>query len=239
MTIQEYFGDWTKVIDLSKVNTITNRLKPYNKVLCPKLHDVFKAFRLCKLQDVRVVIIGQDPYPNYVKGIPVATGLAFANSSNTLEKDYSPSLKVLRDSFMDIDESEERIIFDPSLESWEKQGVLLLNTALSCLQDQVRSHTLLWRPFITSFLDNLNKYLTGVVYVLMGNDALSLEPYIKKDFNYIIKTKHPAYYARKHIAMPNIWNCINQILIGQNGYGIKWYNTLNFKENEEVFYFKH
>lgn len=225
MTIQEYFGDWTKVIDLSKVNTITNRLKPYNRILCPKLHDVFKAFRLCKLQDVRVVIIGQDPYPNYVKGIPVATGLAFANSSNTLEKDYSPSLKVLRDSFMDIDESEEKIIFDPSLESWEKQGVLLLNTALSCIKDKTGSHTLMWRPFITSFLTNLSKATTGIVYVLMGSDAQSLKSYINDRFNYIIETKHPAYYARTHSQMPNIWNKINQILIDQNGYGIKWYNS--------------
>lgn len=224
MTIQEYFGDWTKVIDLSKVNTITNRLKPYNRILCPKLHDVFKAFRLCKLQDVRVVIIGQDPYPNYVKGIPVATGLAFANSSNTLEKDYSPSLKVLRDSFMDIDESEERIIFDPSLESWEKQGVLLLNTALSCLQDQVRSHTLLWRPFITSFLTNLSKCSSGIVYILMGSAAQSFEPCIEKKFNHVVRIRHPSYYARTKTRMPSdIWKEVNQILIGQNGYGIEWY----------------
>lgn len=225
MTIQEYFGDWTKVIDLSKVNAITNRLKPYNKVLCPKLHDVFKAFRLCKLQDVRVVIIGQDPYPNYVKGIPVATGLAFANSSNTLEKDYSPSLKVLRDSFINFGMPNESINFDSSLESWERQGVLLLNTALSCIKGKTGSHTLMWRPFITSFLTNLSKATTGIVYVLMGSDAQSLKSYINDRFNYIIETKHPAYYARTHSQMPNIWNKINQILIDQNGYGIKWYNS--------------
>lgn len=225
MTIEEYFGDWSKVVSLSEANKVVTKLHSLHQPICPKLSNVFKVFRLCKLHDLRVVIIGQDPYPNYVNGHPVATGLAFANSSNTLEKDYSPSLKVLIDSFIDFETPVESLNFDSSLESWEKQGVLLLNTALSCLKDKVGSHTLLWRPFITSFLTNLSKTTTGIVYVLMGSDALSLEPYINSKFNYIIRTKHPAYYARIHCAMPNIWNAINQILIGQNGYGIKWYNN--------------
>jgi uracil-DNA glycosylase len=225
MTIEEYFGDWSRVIDLFEANNIMLRLKALKQPICPKLVDVFKCFRLCKLHDLRVVIIGQDPYPNYVDGHPVATGLAFANSSDTTEENYSPSLKVLRDSFMDFSSPQELINFDPSLESWEKQGVLLLNTALSCLKDRVGSHTLLWRPFITSFLSNLSKAATGIVYVLMGSDAMSLEPYINKGFNHIFKTKHPAYYARTHSQMPNIWIAINKILIDQNGYGIKWYNN--------------
>lgn len=225
MTIEEYFGDWSKVVSLSEANKIITKLHSLQQPICPKLSNVFKAFRLCELHDLRVVIIGQDPYSNYANGHPVATGLAFANSSDTLEKDYSPSLKVLIDSFIDFETPVESLNFDSSLESWEKQGVLLLNTALSCLKDRVGSHTLLWRPFVTSFLTNLSKATTGIVYVLMGSDALSLEPYINSKFNYIIKTKHPAYYARIHCAMPNIWNAINQILIGQNGYGIKWYNN--------------
>lgn len=225
MTIKEYFGDWCRVIDLSEANNIMLRLKALKQPICPKLVDVFKCFRLCKLHDLRVVIIGQDPYPNYVDGHPVATGLAFANSSDTTEENYSPSLKVLIDSFMDFSSPQELINFDPSLESWEKQGVLLLNTALSCLKDRVGSHTLLWRPFITSFLSNLSKATTGIVYVLMGNDAMSLESYIRQDFNYIIRAKHPACYARTHSQMPDIWIAINKILIDQNGYGIKWYNN--------------
>lgn len=225
MTIEEYFGDWSRVIDLSEANNIMLRLKALKQPICPKLVDVFKCFRLCKLHDLRVVIIGQDPYPNYVDGHPVATGLAFANSSDTTEENYSPSLKVLIDSFMDFSSPQELINFDPSLESWEKQGVLLLNTALSCLKDRVGSHTLLWRPFITSFLSNLSKATTGIVYVLMGNDAQSLEPYINEEFNYILKAKHPSYYARKHVSMPNMWSRIDQILINLNGYRIKWFNN--------------
>lgn len=225
MTIEEYFGDWCSIIDTNEVKKIVQRLLPFKYSICPNLKDIFKAFRLCPLHNVRVVLIGQDPYFTYRDNKPVATGLAFANSSDTLEKDYSPSLKVLRDSFVNFGMPHESINFDGSLESWERQGVLLLNTALSCIKDKTGSHTLMWRPFITSFLTNLSKATTGIVYVLMGSDAQSLKSYINSRFNHIIETKHPAYYARTHSQMPNIWNKINQILIDQNGYGIKWYNS--------------
>ena len=225
MTIEEYFGDWCSIIDTNEVKKIVQRLLPFKYSICPNLKDIFKAFRLCPLHNVRTVLIGQDPYFTYKDNKPVATGLAFANSSDTFEKDYSPSLKVLRDSFINFGMPHESINFDSSLESWERQGVLLLNTALSCIKGKTGSHTLMWRPFITSFLTNLSKATTGIVYVLMGSDAQSLKSYINSRFNYIIETKHPAYYARTHSQMPNIWNKINQILIDQNGYGIKWYNS--------------
>lgn len=225
MTIEEYFDDWSKIVNTEEASRLAIKLQSSKQLICPKLCNIYRAFILCKFHDLRVVIIGQDPYPNYVNGHPVATGIAFANSSDTLEKDYSPSLKVLRDSFINFGMPHESINFDSSLESWERQGVLLLNTALSCIKDKIGSHTLMWRPFITSFLTNLSKAATGIVYVLMGSDAQSLNPYINDRFNYIIETKHPAYYARTHNQMPNIWNKINQILIDQNGYGIKWYNS--------------
>lgn len=229
MTIDEYFGDWKRVIDLREADSLLKELISMKRdkhiLLCPSPKNTFKCFNLCSLSGLRVVIVGQDPYPNYLNNRPVATGLAFANSSDTLEKDYSPSLKVLRDSFINFGMPNESINFDSSLESWERQGVLLLNTALSCIKGKTGSHTLMWRPFITSFLTNLSKATTGIVYVLMGSDAQSLKSYINDRFNYIIETKHPAYYARAHSQMPNIWNKINQILIDQNGYGIKWYNS--------------
>lgn len=229
MTIDEYFGDWKRVIDLREADSLLKELISMKRdkhiLLCPSPKNTFKCFNLCSLSNLRVVIVGQDPYPNYLNNRPVATGLAFANSSDTLEKDYSPSLKVLRDSFIDFGSQSESINFDSSLESWERQGVLLLNTALSCQKDKVGSHTLLWRPFITLLLTNLSKVATGIVYVLMGSYAQSFESCINKDFNYVFKVNHPSYYARVHEDMPDIGYKINQILIGQNGYGIKWYNN--------------
>ena len=220
MTIQEYFGDWSKVVDLEEANRVIKKLSSSNHIICPQLKNIFKAFNLCPFKELRVVIIGQDPYPQ--KG--VATGIAFANSSDTQDNFYSPSLEILRESVIDYTIPHRTIIFDPSLEKWEEQGVLLLNSALTCEVGRVGSHYLLWRPFIISLLTNLSKCSSGIVYVLMGSQAQSLEPYINKQFNHVIHIRHPSYYARTKSRMPSdVWQKINNILIGQNGYGIKWY----------------
>lgn len=240
MTIQEYFGDWCKVIDTMEADRMLKKLTSSKQVICPKVKDIFKAFTLCSLHDLKIVIIGQEPYCNLVNGNPVATGVAFANSSDTLECNYSPSLDVLMESVIDFTKPHGNIIFDPSLEKWEEQGVLLLNAALSCKAWCKGSHALLWRPFIKSFLTNLSAYDTGIVYVLMGTEAQSFEPYINSKYNYIIKTKHPSWYARNHMIMPpELWFKINELLVGHYGFGIQWYKEykyLNEKTNEEVFY---
>ena len=154
----------------------------------------------------------------------MATGIAFANSLDTQDNSYSPSLEILRESVIDYTIPHRTIIFDPSLEKWEEQGVLLLNSALTCEVGRVGSHYLLWRPFIISLLTNLSKCSSGIVYVLMGSQAQSLEPYINKQFNHVIHIRHPSYYARTKSRMPSdVWQKINNILIGQNGYGIEWY----------------
>lgn len=218
MSIEEYFGDWHRVINLKEAEALLKRVSAEN--ICPKLKDVYKAFNLCSLNNLRVVILGQDPYPQ--KG--VATGIAFANSTDTSEEALSPSLKVLKNSIIDFTIPHGIINFDNSLESWEEQGVLLLNSALTCQVGKPGSHTLIWRPFIESFLINLSKQIIGIVYVLMGNTAISFEHCINHQSNHIIKCKHPSYYARTHTDMPSdIWKEINKLLIGMNGYGIEWY----------------
>lgn len=230
MTIQEYFGDWSKVVDLTEADRIMKKLSASNHVICPQPKDIFKAFRLCPFNALRVVITGQDPYPtlrsvccnSVATQLPVATGLAFANSPDN--KELSPSLEVLKESVINYTIPHRTTIFDPSLEKWEAQGVLLLNAALSCEVGRVGSHALLWRPFIKSLLTSLSQYHTGIVYVLMGTQAQSLEPYINKKFNHVIHIRHPSWYARQKERMPSdIWQEINSILIAQNGYGIEWF----------------
>ena len=218
MTIQEYFGDWSKVVDLHEADRIIKKLSASNHIICPQLKDIFKAFTLCPLNNLRVVVIGQDPYPQ--RGI--ATGLAFANSSDTIQ--LSPSLEILKESVINYTIPHRTINFDPSLEKWEAQGVLLLNSALSCELGRVGSHMLMWRPFMKSLLTNLSYYHTGLVYLLMGTQAQTLEPYINKQFNHVVRIRHPSWYARQKQRMPSdIWQEINSILIGQNGYGIEWF----------------
>lgn len=220
MTIQEYFGDWSKVLDLTEANGIMKKLSASHHEICPQLQDIFKAFRLCPLNNLRLVILAQDPYPQ--RG--VATGLAFANHADTPEDSYSPSLEVLRESVINYTIPHRTITFVPDLEKWETQGVLLLNSALSCEQGKAGSHMLLWRPFMKSLLISLSQYHTGIVYLLMGTQAQTFEPYINKRLNHVIKSKHPSWYARQRLRMPSdIWKEINSILIGQYGYGIEWF----------------
>jgi uracil-DNA glycosylase len=227
MTVEEYFGDWSKVINTSEAQRILKKLALSNKFICPLPHDVFKAFRLCSLKNLKVLVLAQDPYNNLKSNKPVATGIAFANSYGTPISSYSPSLEVLRESVIDFTLPHQAINFDPSLEKWEEQGVLLVNASLTCEVNKPESHALLWRPFMKSFLTNLSEHTTGIVYVLMGNAAQSFEDCINAKTNHIIKTKHPSWYARTKTKMPSdIWRNINKILIGQNGYGIEWYNKI-------------
>ena len=234
MTKEEYFGDWSKVIDLREADRIMKKLSASKYTICPQLKDIFKAFLLCPLHSLRVCIVAQDPYSTIrvqqgspLLKVPVATGLAFANVSDTSDTDLSPSLEVLKESVIDYTMPHRTITFDPDLEKWEEQGVLLLNTALSCEVGKTGSHALLWRPFIANLLTNLSKCSTGIVYVLMGSQAQSFESYINPRFNYIIRIRHPSYYARTKQRMPSsLWQQINQILIGQNGYSIEWYKEV-------------
>ena len=202
------------------------------ETICPNAKDIFKAFKCCPFNDLRLVVIGQDPYNNLRDGKPVATGIAFANSKETTEKNLSPSLKILRDSLIDFTIPHGQINFDTSLEKWEKQGVLLLNSALSCLAGKAGSHYLIWVQFIRNLLANLSKHFTGLVYVLMGSQAKGFENCINKQFNHIIKVQHPAWFARTGEPFPkDLWKQVNDILIGQNGYGIKWYDEYKHYKN--------
>ena len=206
MTIQEYFGDWCKVINLTEANTVLKKLVASKQPVYPNIKDIFKDFTLCPLHNLRVVIMGQDP--------------------STSPPHFSPSLEVLMESVIDFSLPHGSVNFDPSLEKWKSQGVLMLNSALSCNVGKVGSHALLWKPFIRSLLTNLSLHTNGIVYVLMGSEAQSFESYINSKYNYILKTRHPSWYAKNNQVMPSdLWTNINSILIGQNGYGIEWYET--------------
>lgn len=206
MTIQQYFGDWSKIVNLTDANAVLKRLIASRQAICPSIKDIFKSFTLCSLHNLRVVIIAHDP--------------------STSPLYFPPSLEVLMESVINFSLPHGSINFDSSLEKWQSQGVLMLNAALSCIEGKIGSHTLLWRPFIRSFLINLSLHTNGIVYVLMGSEAQSLESCINSRYNHILKTRHPLWYAKNNLPMPSdIWIHINSILIGQNGYGIQWYES--------------
>ena len=214
MTIDQYFGKWMQVIDREELLKIYKFIQ-CRQAICPHKKDIFKAFKLCNYDDCRVIIIGQDPYPN-----SRATGLAFANPSTV--DSLSPSLEKVKDSLTRDIISWKSITFDQTLESWAAQGVLLLNASLSVEPHRPLSHTLYWRPFMSSLFKNLAKKRTGMVYVLMGSQAKEFARYINPMSNHILACEHPAYYCRKQIAMPNILEQANDIIYSLNGDRIKF-----------------
>lgn len=225
MTIDEYFGDWMKVLDRNETMKIMGWLRSINQsTLCPSIKDVFKAFKLCPYNKCRVVFIGQDPYPQ--RG--VAQGVLFGNSSNTPENKLSPSLQIIKESVINFEIPHNLITFDPTLESWAKQGILMINSALTTEVGKIGVHMMKWRPFMIAFLKQMSMISPGIIYVLFGSQAQILEPYISKN-NYVLKIEHPAYFARTNKKMPyHIWKDINKILYDLYGERIEWFKEEKF-----------
>ena len=222
MTIDEYFGSWMKVLDRTETMKIMGWLRGINQsTLCPSIKDVFKAFKLCPYNKCRVVFIGEDPYPQ--RG--VAQGVLFGNSSDTPENKLSPSLQIIKESVINFEIPHNFITFDPSLESWAKQGILMINSALTCEMNRIGSHTNIWRPFVSKLVRNLSDKRTGIIYVLFGRDAQSLKPYINERYNDIIEIQHPSYFARTKQKMPySVFKQMNDILYGRYGEKITLFN---------------
>lgn len=221
MTYKEYFGDWTKVLDKSETIKIMKWLKTIDTTtLCPAPKNIFKAFKLCPYNDCRCVWIGQDPYPQ--KG--VAQGLLFANSKDTLEDKISPSLQVIKEAILGEDWTNK--VFDNTMEYIAEQGVLLINSSLTCKVNNVGIHSSIWHEFTKRFVHNFSINNPGIVWLLFGSQAISFKDYIVG--KNILTEYHPAYYARQNIKMPrDIFNNANKILRGQNGYGIRYYEEIN------------
>ena len=203
MKLEEYVGKWWNLFDINILaNTLNTLDKLYKtKNVFPQQCNVFRAFHKCNYDDCKVVIIGSDPYPQK----NIANGLAFSN--NLDNKNTSPSLQVLLRASESIDKT---------LESWCRQGILLLNTALSVEEGKPSSHLLLWRPFMRSFLKNLSEWETGIIYILLGKDAQGLKLFINTELNNVLEENHPAYYARLEQEMPStVFTEMNNLLINK------------------------
>ena len=172
----------------------------------PALENIFDAFKYCDFNNLKVVWIGQDPYPQ--KG--VATGIAFANKKDT--KIISPSLQVLKDSaFKYLTHSNKDAKFDVTLESWERQGVLMLNSSLTTRTGSIGAHTMIWRPVISNFISKLSWIKPDLVYVLSGGIANSFKPYITDSLG-VVSTVHPSFCVRTNTPFPDVFNEVNNIL---------------------------
>lgn len=182
-------NDWEMILTVEMKKGYFQRLwafieKEYqNKMITPAKERIFYAFAKTPFQDVKVVILGQDPYPE--KG--VATGLAFATFA------YNKAPRSLENIKKLLYKDQGVVLENPELEHWAAQGVFLLNTTLTNEVNKINAHVNLgWEIFTDEVIKKISEKKEGVVFVLLGGQAQSKEKIIDKTKHYIIKTSHPS-----------------------------------------------
>ncbi|MDC9032117.1 uracil-DNA glycosylase [Columbia Basin potato purple top phytoplasma] len=186
---------------------IKNEIKKEKKIY-PPLQNVFEAFSLTSFQDVKVVILGQDPYFS----INQAHGLSFSTQSK-----ITPSS--LRNIFKELKNDLNLISYNNNLTSWALKGVLLLNSILTVESEKPLSHKNIgWEEFTKNIFKFLNKK-NKIVYILWGKSAQEYEKYIDIDKNYILKSPHPSpfsaykgFFGSKPFSKTNSYLIKNKIL---------------------------
>lgn len=175
------------------MNSLEKEYKEHS--ILPEKKEVFRAFRECPLEELKVVILGQDPYPGRIGTFTRATGLAFANRSHLINS-LSPSLQKIVER-IEEDNGQLMLSFNPELTQWASQGVLLLNTALTVRERQINSHGALWRGFIESLLPRIPE---SVIFMLWGKQSQGFQDKIKGK---CLLAEHPSYAHRQK----RLWNC--------------------------------
>ena len=169
------------------MNFVKNEYK--TKTIYPKQNEVFNAFRYTDFDNVKVVILGQDPY----HGPNQAEGLSFSVSNEVLK---TPSLKNI---FKEL-ESDLKIPFPEhnSLKKWAKEGVLLLNAVLTVEEHKPTSHKDKgWEIFTDDIIKILNKRDTPTVFILWGAYARSKRELITNPKHLVIESAHPSPFSAR------------------------------------------
>lgn len=197
MNIKDYFNDWYPHIDQKSLNLILSYLSKESTYF-PNATDVFRVFTLCKARNTVAIFLGQGFYEDQYKGI------LFGNDANTTESNISNSLELLKEAAINYEIPHNYISFDNTLESWVKQGILMLNTSLTFNPKTPNSHSLYWRLFISNLLQIFSKHYAGVVYVLFGKQAQSFTHYINPKNSLIIEVEHPGILAKNKEKLSNM-----------------------------------
>lgn len=203
---KEYFS---KIAELVKIE--------YHKYTCfPNGNKIFRALDECRLEDVKVVILGQDPY----HGLGQANGLCFSVSDGI---PFPPSLKnifleIKNDLGIDIPTSGDLI-------RWSRQGVLLLNSCLTVRENEAGSHKYLgWEYFTDQLILSLSDFHNHLIFLLWGGYAKKKQSLISKEKHCILTSGHPSplsankghWFGNKH------FSAANEQLVKWNMKPIEW-----------------
>lgn len=180
----------------------------------PAGNKIFAAFEHTPFPEVKVVIIGQDPY----HGEGQANGLSFSVSNNISKP---PSLvNIFKELQSDVGIP---IPASGDLSKWADQGVLLLNATLTVRAGEAASHQNKgWEQFTDAVIRKISDELTGVVFLLWGRYAHAKEVLINQDKHYILKAAHPSPLARGAFFGSRHFSKTNEILVNTGRQPVDW-----------------
>ena len=186
-----------------------------NKIIYPKKENIYNALKLTPYENVKVVIVGQDPY----HGENEAHGLSFSVQKGIK---LPPSLKnIYKELLNDLN------IVEPNcgdLTSWAKEGVLLLNSVLTVEKDKPASHAKIgWNKYTDYIIQKINEKDKSVVFILWGNFAKTKRELITNPKHLIITSAHPSpFSARNGFFESKPFSKTNEFLKENNIKPINW-----------------
>lgn len=214
-------NDWDEILKDEFKKEYYLKLREFLKVeyrsreIFPNMYDIFNALKLTSYKDTKVLILGQDPYHD----IGQAHGLAFS---------VKPGIKIPPSLLNIYKEIKDEYGYDmPSsgyLESWSKQGVLLLNTVLTVRAHQANSHKNMgWEIFTDEIIKILNRREDPIIFVLWGANARSKKQFIDTKKHFVLEAPHPSpLSAHRGFFGCNHFKKINDILGSLGKDAIDW-----------------
>ncbi len=188
--------------------------KSAGKIIYPPGGSIFRAFELTPVDKVKVVILGQDPYP----GKGQAMGLSFSVPEGI------PAPPSLKNIFKEIeDDLGIRMSGCPDLRRWAEQGVLLLNSSLTVEAGQPNSHSRIgWTEFTDAVIKYLSDNCSGIVFLLWGNNAKNKKWLIDTARHHVLEAAHPSPLARGAFFGCRHFSKTNEILVREGKTPIDW-----------------
>ncbi|WP_306350141.1 uracil-DNA glycosylase [Flavobacterium sp. '19STA2R22 D10 B1'] len=188
-----YFQDLMSFVDTA-----------YEENRCyPPKELIFSAFDYCSFENLKVVLIGQDPY----HGLGQANGLSFSVNDGVT---FPPSL---RNIFKELENDLEiPIAISGNLERWAKQGVLMLNATLTVQEGKAGSHQKKgWETFTDAIIQKISDEKEDVIFLLWGNYAKKKGAKINREKHYVLESGHPSpmsanqgfWFGNKHFSQVN------------------------------------
>lgn len=187
-----YDKTWSGFFESDQINSLIHRIdgflnqeKEKSKVIFPPETEVFRVFHLCKLTEIKVVILGQDPYHQIYQ----ANGLAFSvNKGIKIPPSLINIFKAIKNQFPDF-----QIPNHGDLLEWAQQGVFLLNSSLTVESGKPGSHSKIgWTDFTDAVVKEISQKLDKVVFLLWGSHAQSKSNLIDDTKHLVLKTSHPS-----------------------------------------------